>query len=63
MLFGIITSDVKSTTYKNTYSIKVESINGNKKYKDTNLYVYTKPDEFIKYGKKVSFTRRIYKAK
>ncbi|MCI8620578.1 MAG: hypothetical protein HFJ50_01850 [Clostridia bacterium] len=44
---------------KNKYELKVESINGNKKYKNTNLIIYTKINEKIKYGDKIKFKRKI----
>ncbi len=54
---GIIVSNKEETQYKNSYVLKVESINKDSKYKNTNLIVYTKKDIDIEYGKKVSFIR------
>lgn len=62
-MFGIVASNAKNGEYKKTYTIKVESINGDAKYKNTNLYIYVKPNESIDYGKRISFTRRIYETK
>lgn len=62
MSFGIITSEGKETDYKTVYTLKVETINGDKKYKNTNLNLYVEKGENLEYGKKISFIRRIYKA-
>ncbi len=58
-LVGIITSIPKETEYKNSYTLKVQSINGDEKYKNTNLIIYTKKDIKLEYGKKVEIIRRI----
>lgn len=58
-LVGIITSIPKETEYKNSYILKVQSINGDEKYKNTNLIIYTKKDIKLEYGKKVEIIRRI----
>ena len=53
---GTIIEGTKETSYKNAYTIKVEKINGNKKYKNTNLIIYTKKQEKIDYGQKISLS-------
>ena len=58
-LVGIITSIPKETEYRNSYTLKVQSINGDEKYKNTNLIIYTKKDIKLEYGKKVEIIRRI----
>lgn len=58
-LVGTIISSPKETEYKNSYTLKVESINGNKKYKNTNLIIYTKKDIKLEYGRRIEIVRRI----
>lgn len=60
-VIGIINSEGQEKEYKTEYKIKVESINGDKKYKNTNLILYVKDKEKIEYGKKVKLIRRISK--
>lgn len=60
-VIGIITKEGMEKEYKTEYEIKVESINGDKKYKNTNLILYVKSKEKIEYGKKVKLIRRISK--
>lgn len=43
--------------YKNKFNIKVQSINNNDKYKNTNLIVYTK--QKVEYGQKIKLNREI----
>lgn len=57
---GIITSEGKKGEYKTSYILKVESINGDSKYKGTYLNLYTKENIEIDYGKKVKLKRNIY---
>lgn len=63
MWSGVVTSNGKETDYRTTYILKVESINGNKKYKNTYLNLYVKKGLKLEYGKKISFARELYKAK
>lgn len=60
-LIGIITKEGEEKEYKTEYEIKVESINGDKKYKNTKLILYVKNKQKIEYGQKVKLTRRISK--
>ena len=41
-IIGIITNEGKETNYKTSYTLKVESINGNSKYKNTYVMLYIK---------------------
>lgn len=59
---GIVISEKKDTKYRTSYTIKVESINGNTKYKNTKLIMYCKLGTEIEYGKKVSFKGNYEKA-
>ena len=45
--------------YKNKFNIKVESVNNDKKYKNTNLIVYAKQSKKIEYGQKIKLNRKI----
>lgn len=57
MLCGVITGEGKETDYRKTYILRVESINGRKEFKDTNLNLYVKKDDKLEYGQKISFIR------
>ena len=50
-----IVSNKKQKQYKEVYKIKVENINGNKKYKNTYLYLNTKQEINLEYGNKIIF--------
>ena len=55
---GIIISNSSTKQYKTSYTIKVESINGDTHYKNTNLLLNVKKDEeeiLYSYGNKISF--------
>lgn len=52
---GIITSNGKQSDYTTKYMLKVESINGDNKYKNTYLNLYVKNDKNISYGKRINF--------
>lgn len=56
---GIIVSDGKDTKYKTAYTVKVKSVDGDKKYNGTYLTIYVSKDEKLDYGKQISFTRNI----
>lgn len=45
---------VKYGDYKTTYTIKVESINGNAKFKGTNLNIYVENNFILEYGKMIN---------
>lgn len=53
---GVITSNAKQTTYKQVYNLKVETINGEKKYKNTYLKLYCEKEVKLGYGKKIRFS-------
>lgn len=59
MPLGIVTSSGKIGNYKTSYTIKIEKINGDTKFKNTNLIIYVKNGQNIDYGKKVDFVRRV----
>ena len=59
---GIVISKKKDTKSKTSYTIKVESINGDEKYKNTKLIMYTKLGTNIEYGRKVTFKGTYEKA-
>lgn len=54
---GIVIGEGKKGEYTNSYIIKVENINKNAKYKNTNLLIYTKQN--LECGKRVIFKRGI----
>lgn len=56
---GIIISNQEQGEYKDNYIVKIENINGNIKYKNTKLKLYVDNGIQLKYGQKISFTRRI----
>ena len=56
-IIGVIKKEGQQNEYKTEYEIKVESINGDKKYNNTNLIIYIKNKEKIEYGKKVKLIR------
>lgn len=45
--------------YRTSYEIKIQNINGNKKYKGTKLIIYVKNGKTLEYGKNVSFIRKL----
>ncbi len=51
---GTIISDKKETTYKTSYTIKVDSINNSRKYKGTNILIYLPKNIMLDYGDKIS---------
>ena len=62
-IIGTIISDRKETTYKSSYTLKVESLNSNNKYKNTNLIIYTKKSTKLEYGDKIVLNGKYEKAK
>lgn len=69
-VIATVVSNTQEKEYKNTYKIKIESINGNKKYANTHLLLNVKKNKAkLQYGDKISFngtyieptTRRNYK--
>jgi len=69
-IIGTIITNEEETEYKKVYTIKVESINNNNKYKGTNLILYTSKKAEFEYGDLVTIsgiyekasTRTNYKA-
>lgn len=53
-IIGTIISDKEETEYKAKYTIKVERLNGSKKYAGTCLLVYTEKNTDLKYGDKIT---------
>ena len=53
-VIGTVISDRKETTYKSSYTIKVESVNSNYKFDGTNLIIYASKKESLEYGDKVT---------
>lgn len=58
-IVGTIISDRRETQYKAIYTVKVISINSNKKFKGTNLLIYVPKSQKIEYGDKI-VTNGIY---
>ena len=56
-IIGVITKEGQEKESRIEYEIKVESINGDEKYKNTKLILYVKNKEKIEYGKKVKLIR------
>ncbi len=54
-IIGTVISERKETTYKASYTIKVKEINGNAKFKKTNLIIYIPKNTYLEYGEKVRF--------
>ncbi len=59
---GIVVSEKEDTKYRTSYVIKIETINGDTKYKNTKLIMYCKLGTEIGYGKKVTFKGSYEKA-
>ena len=62
-VIGTIISDRKETSYKANYTIKVESVNSNKKFQGTNLIVYVPKSQKLEYGDKIEINGTFEKAK
>lgn len=53
-IIGTIVSDPQEKEYKTKYILKIDTINSNKKYKNTKVILYTKKEkETLKYGDKI----------
>ena len=53
-IIGTIVSDPQEKEYKTKYILKIDTINSNKKYKNTKVILYTKKGkETLKYGDKI----------
>ena len=62
-IVGTIISDRKETSYKASYTVKVENINSDKKFNGTNLIVYTSKSQKLQYGDKIFLSGQYEKAK
>lgn len=62
-IVGTIISERKETEYRATYTLKVESINNNIKFKNTKLLIYVPKKEILNYGDKVILNGSYEKAK
>ena len=62
LIIGTVISDKENTTYKSSYTIKVESINSNNKFNGTNLIVYAPKKQVLEYGDKVKIYGKYEKA-
>lgn len=62
-IIGTVISEKKETTYKSSYTIRVEKINENKKFKRTNLIIYIPKDIELKYGNEICFKGEYVEAK
>lgn len=49
-ILGTIISEKRESSYKSSFTVEVEKINGNKKFKGTNLIIYVKKDYKFEYG-------------
>lgn len=58
-----VISGGKETSYKASYTVKVESINDDKKYEGTNLIIYTSKSKKLEYGEKIIIEGTYTKAK
>lgn len=54
-VIGTVITEPKETTYKRSYTIKVESINKNKKFNATNLIAYTPKEITLKFRRQNTF--------
>lgn len=52
-VIGTIISDREENTYQAKYTIKIDSVNGDTKYNDTNLLLYVQKEENLEYGDKI----------
>lgn len=62
-VIGTVISDRKETLYKANYTIKVESVNSNKKFQGTNLIVYVPKSQKLEFGDKIEMSGTFEKAK
>ena len=62
-VIGTVISDRKETSYKANYTIKVESVNSNKKFQGTNLIVYVPKSQKLEFGDKIEMSGTFEKAK
>ena len=60
---GIVITNRKETTYKASYTVRVESVNNNNKFKGTNLIIYTSKDTNLEYGDKIILNGTFERAK
>ena len=49
IIIGKMISNGKEKEYKDIYKIKIDTVNNNKKYKNTNLYIYVKKNKDVKF--------------
>jgi len=61
-IIGTVISDKNEKSYKASYTIKVNSINNDRKYKGTNLIIYVPKEITLKYGDKIELTGEYKKA-
>ena len=52
---AVVISDKKEKEYSEQYKIKIEEIDKNKKYRNTNLLLNIKKGQELKYGDKIKF--------
>ena len=50
-IIGVVTSEGKIGDYNTSYRVRIKSINGDTKYKNTNLIIYLKNGDNLVYGK------------
>mgnify|MGYP000203966679 FL=1 len=63
-IIGTIVSDSQEKEYKTKYILKIDTINSNKKYKNTKVILYTKKGkETLKYGDKIELVGNFKLAK
>ena len=57
-----VISERKETSYKASYTVKVENINGDKKYSGTKLIIYIPKNKKLEYGDKVLLNGKFERA-
>lgn len=55
-IIGTVCSNKQEKQYKNKYKLKLESVNGSKRYKNTYWLLNTSKDDKIEYGDKIEIT-------
>ena len=61
-IVATVISERKETTYKASYTIKVENINGDKRFNGTKLIIYTTKNKKLEYGDKIVLYGKYEKA-
>lgn len=62
-IIGTVISNREESTYQAKYTIKIDTVNGDTKYKGTNLLLYVQKEESLEYGDKAQILGTYEEAK